>query len=153
MFKFLKKLHRVFVIIIPILAVVVAIITGFLPLNTYMRNPNFIKYLFVIVYSILFIAFGPLIFSLISSAVINAKRKKRLKQIGVKTEAKIINVEDTNSSINQLPIIKLTVEVQPGIQSTFSMAIARFQKISPGDMIEIVYDPSDPKIALPASSL
>ncbi len=153
MLKFLKKLHRIFVIIIPILAVVVAIITGFLPLNTYMRNPNFIKYLFVIVYSILFIVFGPLIFSLISSAISHVARKKRLKQVGVKTQAKIINVEDTNSSINSLPIIKLTVEVKPGIQSTFSMAIARFQKISPGDVIEIVYDPSDPKIALPTSSL
>jgi hypothetical protein len=94
---------------------------------------------------IMLLAFRPLI----KGAIANAKKKKRQKEVGVKTTAKILDVQDTGITVNNNPYVKVTVEVK-GTQVTFTMLMSRLSYLRAGDVIEVLYDPSDPTVIMPA---
>lgn len=101
---------------------------------------------FVIVFGL---AFRPLITSKIAAS----KMRKQLRMTGVKGTARILSVQDTGITINNSPFAKVTIEVKPGITAEFSTTVGRLNIPREGDMIEVVYDPSNPSIVLPASML
>lgn len=90
------------------------------------------------------LSFGPLAIS----AIKNSRKKKRLRQIGVKGTAKILSVQDTGVTINMAPYVKITVQTSMGTQAEFNMLVSRVGIPRPGDEIEILYDPADPTIAM-----
>lgn len=98
----------------------------------------------LITIAILAVAFRPLIMG----AMANSKKKKHLQQVGQRGEAKVLSVRDTGITVNNSPYIEMTVEIK-GRQATFQMMMSRISYVRPGDMIQVIYDPSDPSVAMP----
>ena len=69
---------------------------------------------------------------------------------GQRKIAKILNVQDTGMTVNMNPYVKITVETTPGNQATFQMMVSRVKIPRPGDSIEILCDPANPTVAVPA---
>lgn len=81
----------------------------------------------------------------------DAKQTERLRQNGVKKMAQILKVEDTGVTMNNINFyVKITVETTKGTQASFKHFVSRVNIPRPGDMIEIMYDPSDPTKAAAA---
>jgi len=91
-------------------------------------------------------AFGPFVMK----GIKNSQYKKRLQQVGQKASAKILSVQDTGITVNMNPYIKVTVQLPNGTTSTFQMLVSRISIPQPGDTMDVLYDPSDPKVILPA---
>ncbi len=91
-------------------------------------------------------ALGPLAVS----AINNHLKKKRLQQVGIKGSAKILKVEDTGVTVNMDPYVKITVLMPNGNNATFKMLISRVEIPRPGDVIEVLYDPSDQTVVMAA---
>ncbi len=73
---------------------------------------------------------------------------KLLKNGGVKTTARIVNVQDTGMTMNRINIgIRLTLEVASVTGSPFQAQIETFvSRVSIpriGEVVEVVYNPSD----------
>ncbi len=74
--------------------------------------------------------------------------EKLLKNGGVKTTARIVNVQDTGMTMNNINIgIRLTLEVASVTGSPFQAQAETFvSRVSiprVGDVVEVVYNPSD----------
>lgn len=108
------------------------------------QTPYFVPGILIFVFIMMGAAFSPLI----TGAMKNAQKKKRLMQIGQKATAKIVSVRDTGITVNNNPYVEITVEIKPGVQATFSTMIARYAAIRIGDSIEVLYDPSNPSDAI-----
>jgi len=94
-----------------------------------------------------------LIFGMAGNAIKNGGIKKRLREYGTKSTATIINIEDTGVTVNVSPLVRVTVETQQHVKGTFDMYVSRVGFPSPGDQIEIVYNPNDPAEIMAASML
>ena len=81
----------------------------------------------------------------------NFNSKKLLMERGQKKTVKILSVQDTGMSINNNPYITVTVETSPGVQATFQMKASRINVPRPGDIMEILYDPANPSVVVPAN--
>ena len=90
-------------------------------------------------------AFKPLI----SSSIRNAQLKKRLATVGVRGRAQIVAVKDTFMTVNNNPYVGIVVEIKPGVQASFNTIVSRVQVPRVGDVIEVIYDPSDPTACIP----
>jgi len=80
----------------------------------------------------------------------NSQKEKRLQQVGRRTSAKILNVQDTGMTVNLSPYVNITVQMPNGNSATFQMFVSRVQIPRPGDVIEVLYDPSDPTVVMAA---
>jgi len=100
----------------------------------------------VIVIGIMVISFAPFIKNMMG----NSAKKKRLQQVGQKTGAKILDVQDTGMTVNMNPYVKVTVEMPGGKSATFQVLVSRVQIPRIGDVIQVLYDPADPTIVMPA---
>jgi hypothetical protein len=103
-------------------------------------------------YPILLIPFILLCFAAPLSIIMMAKSgnnaEKLLKNGGVKTTARIVNVQDTGMTMNNINIgIRLTLEVASVTGSPFQAQAETFvSRVSiprVGDVVEVVYNPSD----------
>ena len=73
---------------------------------------------------------------------------KLLQNGGERAKAKVINIQDTGTTINTIYfVISLTVEVHPGglspFQSTFEATISRLNIPKIGDEITVIFDPNN----------
>lgn len=107
---------------------------------------------FLVAYPILIVPFVLLCFAAPLSIMVMAKAgnnaKKLLNAGGVKTTARIVQVQDTGMTMNKIQIgIRLTLEVLSVTGSPFQAVVDIFcSRVSiprPGDMIEVVYNPAD----------
>ncbi|MCC6643160.1 hypothetical protein IT411_00240 [Candidatus Peregrinibacteria bacterium] len=115
---------------------------------------NFMGVIFPIGMILFFVVvFGLAFRPLIANAMNSGKIKNHLKMVGVKGTARVLSVQDTGITVNNSPFAKITMEIKPGVTAEFSTTIGRLNIPRPGDMIEVVYDPSNPKVAMPASML
>ena len=89
-------------------------------------------------------------YPLISGSIKKSRLKKELKNKGVRTEAKILAVQDTGISINDNPYVQITVETTKGVTATFKMTASRIAVPRPGDSMLVLYDPVNPSVAIPA---
>lgn len=108
-------------------------------------SPYFIPGIIIFMLVMFGAAFSPLI----TGSLENRKKKKRLQQIGQKTMAKILSIQNTGIRVNNNPYVKMSVEVKPGITANFQMIVSLFQVPQVGDSIEILYDPANPSDAVP----
>jgi len=90
------------------------------------------------------VAVGPLA----ASAINDHLKKKRLKQVGVKASAEIVSVEDTGVTVNMNPYVKIIVKMPNGNDASFKMLVSRVEIPRQGDVIELLYDPSDPTVVM-----
>ncbi|MCC6643331.1 hypothetical protein IT411_01150 [Candidatus Peregrinibacteria bacterium] len=94
------------------------------------------------------IAFSPLWLGFIS----DHRKISRLKMVGVGGSAKITSVEDTGITVNNSPYARITLEnLQTHTLFQITTTVSRIDFPGIGDKVEIIYDPADPTIALPAS--
>lgn len=93
--------------------------------------------------------FSPILFSWLDI------RKKRsiLRARGVKGTGKVIDVLETGITINNNPYPLIRIQVDESHISEICVTVSRLSIPRTGDMIDIVYDPSNPAIALPSSLL
>lgn len=108
---------------------------------------SFVPFIFIV---IIFLIMGAAFSPLLKGSRENAKKKKLLKERGQRKTTKVISVEDTGITVNNNPYVKITVETTSGTQATFQQMVPRIKIPRPGDTIEILYDPSDPTMAMPA---
>ncbi len=92
------------------------------------------------------LGFAPLIGSLIS----NASRRKHLRLHGQKATVEILGIRDTRVTVNLNPQVELSVRMPDGSIGTFRMFVSRVNFPRPGEKIDVLYDPSDPSVVLPA---
>jgi uncharacterized SAM-binding protein YcdF (DUF218 family) len=74
---------------------------------------------------------------------------KRLKKEGVWAQVPIIHIVDTQLTVNKNPRICISVPVLNHVTS-FELTVSRVHIPLVGDLIEILYDPNDPRLAVPA---
>ncbi len=78
-------------------------------------------------------------------------RQKRLLANGLAAKAKIIDISDTGVTVNQNPMVKFLLEVQPAdgkpFQVTVKSIISRLDvpQFQPGVEVPVVYNPKNPK--------
>jgi hypothetical protein len=92
------------------------------------------------------VAFAPLI----SGLILNSARKKRLRLHGRRATVEILGIRDTWVTVNLSPQVELSVRMPDGRVSKFKMFVSRVNFPRPGEMIDVLYDPADPRIVLPA---
>ncbi|MFA5829316.1 MAG: hypothetical protein WC843_02370 [Candidatus Gracilibacteria bacterium] len=68
---------------------------------------------------------------------------QELVKTGKTAKAKIVALEDTGNTFNMMPVVKMTFEVEPGVQVVITQPIARVNLPSVGQYAEILYDPND----------
>ncbi len=78
----------------------------------------------------------------------NGLQRTLLANGGIKTNATILKVEDTNITMNNVNFgVRLTVEVHPqgdsAFQAIIEVFVSRVQIPRAGDVIEVIYDPND----------
>ena len=74
---------------------------------------------------------------------------KRLKKEGVWANVPIIHIVDTQLTVNKNPRICISVRILNKVAS-FELTVSRVHIPRVGDLIEILYDPNDPRLAVPA---
>ncbi len=103
-------------------------------------------------YPVLIVPFIVLCFAAPLSIMAMAKggnnSQKLLNEGGIKTSARIVQVMDTGMTMNKTQIgIRLTLEVQSLTGAPFQAVVELFcSRVSlprPGDIVEVVYNPSD----------
>jgi len=70
--------------------------------------------------------------------------RKRLQQGGVRAKGLIMNVRDTGASINNNPVVKLDVQIRPGMNTVIQKTVSRVAVPREGDEIEVLYNPANP---------
>lgn len=68
---------------------------------------------------------------------------QELAKTGKTAKAKIVALEDTGNTFNMMPVVKMTFEVEPGVQIVITQPISRVNLPSVGQYAEILYDPND----------
>ncbi len=113
----------------------------------FMESSNMTLWLPFVIIALVLIPFVPYLINIIK----NSAKKNRLRKVGQKTTAKILNVEDTGVTVNGVnPYVQITVEVKPGVQGTFQVLVSRVNFPRPGDNIDVIYDPADPSVVMAA---
>lgn len=153
----LGKILTAFGCLIGFLGFVVGMLAAFNPASVepfedFMNSPsvgkfmdNYFPFVMLGFFAIVFLAaFSPLILG----AIKKSKMRARLKMMGQKGEARITAVQDTGITINNNPYIKLILDVN-GTRAEINTTVSRIGIPRPGDVIKVVYDPSDPTIVLP----
>ena len=110
----------------------------------YAMNPYFIPGIMIYMFVMMGAAFWPLI----SGVFTNAKKRKHLAEVGQKTMAKIVSIQNTNIRVNDNPYVIMTVEVKPGVMATFKTIVSIFQIPQIGNEIEVLYDRANPSDAI-----
>ncbi|MCB0722498.1 MAG: hypothetical protein KDC73_04090 [Ignavibacteriae bacterium] len=87
--------------------------------------------------------------------IIDRIKKKKLRaeadefmKYGTRANAKITGIADTGITINDDPVVRLTMEINPDSSGTFTktadVTVSRVTIPRVGDIIRVIYDPKDP---------
>jgi ABC-type dipeptide/oligopeptide/nickel transport system permease component len=148
----MKKLYTIIIFTITILGVVIGIYASINPQGVFQIFARIgFGNIMVILPIIVIILIAISLFMNFGGLLGKSKIKKRLMQTGQRTTAKILNVQDTGMTVNMNPYVNITVETTSGNQATFKMMVPRIQIPRPGDTMEILFDPADPTVAVPAN--
>lgn len=78
----------------------------------------------------------------------NTRLMKKLQVNGVRAWARILSVQDTGMTMNDLSFgVRLTVEVQSSVEAPFQAVVETFvSRVNiprPGDQLEVIYNPQN----------
>jgi hypothetical protein len=91
---------------------------------------------------------------LVGAPILSGLRNRSLRREGLPARAKVINIWDTGTTINENPVVGLRLEVQPPGGSVFEaeteQLISRLliPSIQPGMEVEVRYHPINDEVAL-----
>ena len=91
---------------------------------------------------------------LVGAPIVSAIQNNRISAKGLPAQAKILKITDTGTTINNDPVVRLLLEVQPPGQPTFQAEaeklISRLQipQFQPGAVVRVKYDPASHDVAL-----
>lgn len=91
---------------------------------------------------------------LVGAPIVSAIHNRVILAKGLPAQATILKVSDTGTTINNDPVVRLLLEVQPPDQPTFQAEterlISRLQipQIQPGAVVQVKYDPTNQAVAL-----
>lgn len=104
--------------------------------------------LFIILAVVLNIA--PFIILFVSDSISRKKRhaeNEAFLKTGIRANALVLDIVDTGITINDDPVVRMTVEVNPGISGSFNKtiesAVSRVNIPRKGDTIKVIYDQMD----------
>lgn len=67
---------------------------------------------------------------------------------GIRAKGLIMNVRDTNVTINNNPVVKLDIQIRPGVNTIVQKTVSRIAVPREGDEIDVLYDPGNPSDAV-----
>lgn len=91
---------------------------------------------------------------LVGAPIISALRNRSILADGVPASAKILEISDTGTTINNNPVVRLLLEVQPDdrmpFQSETERLISRLEvaQYQPGQVVQVKFDPDSQEVAL-----
>jgi hypothetical protein len=104
--------------------------------------------LFIILAVVLNIA--PFIILFVSDSISRKKRRaenEAFLKTGIRADALVIDIADTGITINDDPVVRMTVEVNHGMTGSFiktiEAAVSRVNIPRKGDNIKVIYDPKN----------
>ena len=144
------------VIILPVLIITgvsVAVYAALNPdgLNGIMTPETLEKYLFlmpVVITGLVLLITAAALAPLFLGFVRNTQLRKRLELSGVRAKGLIMNVRDTGVTVNDNPMVKLDIQIKPGLNTVIKKTVSRIAVPREGDEIEVLYDPANPSDAV-----
>ncbi len=95
------------------------------------------------------------VFRMVSGVMRGAKQTQQLLATGVPAQARILQIGETGTYINNNPAVDILMEVMPQgrppyqVQTRMVVSLIRLPSIQPGNIVPVKYDPNDPtKVAL-----
>ena len=91
---------------------------------------------------------------LVGAPIVSAIQNRAVLTNGLPTQATILKMSDTGTTINNDPVVRLLLEVRPPDQPTFQAEaerlISRLQipQFQPGAVVQVKYDPASHTVAL-----
>ncbi|MFM6954681.1 MAG: hypothetical protein ACKOWL_06815 [Sphingobacteriaceae bacterium] len=113
-------------------------------LARYAANPYFIVLFIGGIASIMIIFWWPTW----TQAYRQNRLYKRLKKEGVVATVPIIHIFDTRVTVNKNPRIAISVRILDR-EAEFEVTVSRLSIPQVGDLIEVLYDPKNPTLAVP----
>ena len=91
---------------------------------------------------------------LVGAPIVSAIRNHTVLANGLPAEATILQMSDTGTTINNDPVVRLLLQVQPPDQPTFQAETERLvprlriPQVQPGAVVQVKYDPASRDVAL-----
>lgn len=101
-----------------------------------------------------FIMFGSAMLTLFGSPLLSWWTNRRVRREGQRATAKILDVWDTGTTINNNPVVGIRLEVHPIAGAPFVantqqlVSRLRVQQLKPGTELKVRYDPETKEVAL-----
>lgn len=105
----------------------------------------------MILFFFLCILFGLLLFG---SFTVGRLEKENIKKRGVPAKATIVSVSDTGTTINDQPLVRIGLEVQPPYDSRFTTTVEYLVpyldslQLQPGTTVQVLYIEETKEVAL-----
>jgi hypothetical protein len=94
-------------------------------------------------------------FRIFAGVMRGAKQTRELLATGVPAQARILQIGETGTYVNNNPAVDILMEVHPQgrppypVQTRMVVSLIRLPSIQPGSIVPVKYDPNDPtKVAL-----
>lgn len=79
----------------------------------------------------------------------SGRKTKKLLKTGTPAKAKVLSIQQTHTTINNAPVVKFQLEVQPDGGQPFqaeakrAIPLVQLSQIQPGALLNVRYDPTD----------
>lgn len=79
----------------------------------------------------------------------SGRKNRKLLKKGTPAKAKVLGIDQTHTTINNAPVVKFHLEVQPDGGQPFqaeakrAVPLVQLAQIQPGATLDVRYDPSD----------
>ena len=145
--------RRIFLLIAIMLGIGGVFAAAFMILED--RFPNFFDdygWIVIVASIIFFFIFPSRIFRKVLGLEGNKKQEQWLLTYGTPAKATITALEDTGTTINDNPLAKMTIQVQPdfgaGFTATLEVLVSRLAIPRVGDVLQVRYDPQKPSVMM-----
>lgn len=116
--------------------------------DDFVNSPGVQPYAILLFIGFFFCMSAPAIVPLLVNWIDKKMKISKLKVVGVAGTGKIIEIKDSGITVNNSPYPIIKVEIG-GVVTEFYCLVSRVSLPRVGDQIEMIYDPSNPQIALP----
>lgn len=145
---------KFFTVILPWLLFLIGIVcivfvaTNSQGFDEFINSPAVEPYAFLIFMGFFFCMAAPAVLPLILNWIDKKIKISRLKVVGIAGMGKILEIRDSGITVNNNPYPIIKVQIG-GVITEFYCLVSRVNLPRVGDELEMIYDPSNPEIALP----
>jgi len=145
--------RRIFLLIAILIGISGVFVAAFMLLED--RFPHFFDqygWIAIVATIIFFFIFPSRIFRTVLGLSGNKKQEEWLLTYGTPAKATITALQDTGTTINDNPMVKKTIEVQPdfgaGFTASMEALVSRIAIPRVGDVLQVRYDPQKPTVMM-----